>query len=93
MVNASRGKIIRAEPVQKLYEDGRVHHVGTFPELEKEMRTYTQGSTDSPNRMDALVWTISELFMGAANVTDQSAFTPAQDSPDMLAMRRRSLRR
>lgn len=93
MVNASRGKIVRAEPVQKLYEDGRVHHVGTFPELEKEMRTYQQGSTDSPNRMDALVWTISELFMGAANVTDQSAFTPAQDSPDMLAMRRRSLRR
>lgn len=70
LVWASRGKITRAEPVQKLYEDGRIHHVGHFPELEKEYRTYTPPKPgqrqDSPNRMDAAVWAFTDLMVGGA---------------------------
>jgi phage terminase large subunit-like protein len=61
MVTASRGKIVRAEPVSALYEQGRVHHVGAFPDLEDEMTTYTIEESWSPNRLDALVWAITEL--------------------------------
>lgn len=65
LVWASRGKLTRAEPVQKLYEDGRIHHVGpsgVYLALEKEMRTYQPGMP-SPNRMDALVWAMTELML------------------------------
>jgi phage terminase large subunit-like protein len=61
MVVASRGKTIRAEPIAALYEQGRVHHVGSFPELEDEMTTWTQDESWSPNHMDALVWAVAEL--------------------------------
>jgi phage terminase large subunit-like protein len=44
-----------------LYEQGRVHHVGAFPALEDQMCTYVAGMGDSPDRMDALVWAITEL--------------------------------
>ena len=61
-VRASRGKAVRAEPVVALYEQDRVHHVGWFPELESEQTTWEpDGSAWSPNRLDALVWAISEL--------------------------------
>ena len=60
-VRASRGKMTRAEPVSSLYEQNRVHHVGYFRELEEQMCSYTGESTDSPDRMDALVWCISAL--------------------------------
>ena len=62
--NASRGKYARAEPVAALYEQGKVHHVGTFPDLEDQMCTWTpKGPADvSPDRMDALVWAISHLI-------------------------------
>lgn len=64
LVWASRGKHTRAEPVQKLYEDGRVHHVGTFPAMEAEMCTWRPGANaDSPNRMDALVWALTDLML------------------------------
>ena len=63
-VHASRGKIVRAEPVAALYEQGKIHHVGTFPELEDEMCSYVPGlSAKSPNRMDAKVWAITELLL------------------------------
>jgi phage terminase large subunit-like protein len=62
-VHASRGKHTRAEPVSALYEQGRVHHVGSFSELEDQMRTWVQGDSNSPDRMDALVWAITELMM------------------------------
>jgi phage terminase large subunit-like protein len=61
MVVASRGKSIRAEPIAALYEQGRVHHVGSFPELEDEMTTWTPDEPWSPNHMDALVWAVTEL--------------------------------
>ncbi len=59
-VTASRGKYIRAEPVAALYEKGEVHHVGAFPELEDQMCEWLPGD-ESPDRMDALVWAITEL--------------------------------
>lgn len=61
-VRASRGKTTRAEPVSALYEQGRVHHVGMFAELEDQMCTWVQGDK-SPDRMDALVWAITELML------------------------------
>lgn len=62
-VHASRGKTRRAEPVASLYEQGKVHHVGSFPGLEEEMTTYVEGETDwSPNRMDGVVWAVTKLF-------------------------------
>jgi predicted phage terminase large subunit-like protein len=61
-VHASRGKRARAEPVAALYEQGRVSHVGSFPELEDEMCTAPE-TRDSPDRMDALVWAVTELML------------------------------
>jgi len=62
-VRASRGKMVRAEPVAALYEQGRVHHVGFFPKLEDQMCQYTPDSEEkSPDRMDALVWGITEFL-------------------------------
>ena len=64
-VRASHGKIIRAEPAAALYEKGRVHHVGAFPELEEEMTGFAPlTATKSPDRMDALVWALAELTKG-----------------------------
>lgn len=61
-VHASRGKIIRAEPIAALYEQGRVHHVGSFPTMEDQMCDYNPDtSKKSPDRMDALVWALTQL--------------------------------
>ena len=60
-VHASRGKRTRAEPVSVLYEQGRVHHVGVFEELEDQMCQFTANSSKSPDALDALVWAISDL--------------------------------
>ena len=65
-VRASRGKWTRAEPVASLYEQGRVKHVGAFPELEDEMCDFGLGglsSGRSPDRVDALVWALSALML------------------------------
>lgn len=61
-VRASDSKIARAQPVSLLYKQGRVHHIGVFPELEDEMTTFTAESNESPNRLDALVWAMTELM-------------------------------
>jgi hypothetical protein len=68
LVHASRGKLTRAEPVQKLAEDGRLHHAGVFVRLEKELCTWKPGDP-SPNRLDAHVWTFTELMLGAEKRT------------------------
>ena len=60
-VSASRGKMIRAEPIAALYEQHRVHHVGVFGELEDQMCTYIGQRKPSPDRMDALVWALAHL--------------------------------
>lgn len=68
-VTASRGKMIRAEPIAALYEQGRVHHVGSFPDLEDQMCNYDPiSATRSPDRMDALVWALTELMVETGRV-------------------------
>lgn len=63
-VHAARGKATRAEPVVSLYEQGRVHHFGVFAQLEDQMCTWAPAtSADSPDRVDALVWALSELML------------------------------
>lgn len=77
-VHASRGKAIRAEPVSALYEQGKIHHVGTFPKLEDQM-TQWNPLTDakSPDRLDALVWAMTKLMLGEAPVGYQRRRIPA----------------
>ena len=68
-VHATRGKMVRAEPIAALYEQRRVHHIGVFPELEAQMCTYTgDRPKPSPDRLDALVWGITELSKSKGNV-------------------------
>lgn len=68
-VHASRGKMVRAEPVAALYEQGKVHHRGVFPELETQMCTYTgERPKPSPDRLDAMVWGLSELSKSRGEV-------------------------
>lgn len=72
MVRATKGKLVRAEPISAFYEQRRIHHVGpVFHELEEQLTTYT-GARDqkSPDRLDALVW----LFFG---LLIQSTATPS----------------
>lgn len=64
-VTASRGKVVRAEPFSALYEQGKVRHAGRFVELEEELTAFTTHGYvggDSPNRADALIWALAELF-------------------------------
>jgi len=58
---ATRGKQVRAEPVGVVFEQGRGHHVGHFPALEKEWRQWEPGDSESPNRLDAEVWLYTGL--------------------------------
>lgn len=61
LVHATRGKRVRAEPVAALYEQGRVLHRAVFPELEDQLVTWTPDSPSSPDRLDALVWALTDL--------------------------------
>jgi phage terminase large subunit-like protein len=67
-VTASRGKVARAEPIAALYEQGRVHHLGSgFPELEDQMSGFAsnfdrRAAGFSPGRVDALVWALTDLM-------------------------------
>jgi len=67
-VRATRGKILRAEPISALYEQERVHHVGAFSELESQMCSYTGDTNSSPDRLDALVWGLTELSKSKGQV-------------------------
>lgn len=72
-VHATRGKAVRAEPVSALYEQGNVHHVGSFPDLEDEQCQWVPGQTGhSPNRMDSLVWILTKLLV-------KTDYSPASD--------------
>jgi predicted phage terminase large subunit-like protein len=67
-VHASRGKVIRAEPVAALYEQRKVHHVGTFATLEDQLSSFTSDfdrsrAGYSPDRLDALVWALTDLTL------------------------------
>ena len=88
-VRASRGKVTRAEPVSALYQQGRIHHVGVFSELEQQMMEFTSDfdrevAGYSPDRVDALVWAFTNLFVngmageGLYNFYRQSAVKLAE---------------
>ena len=80
MVHATRGKRTRAEPVSALYEQGKVFHVGAFPTLEDQMCSWTPDSA-SPDRLDALVWAVTELMIGAGQPPTVVPFGATQASP------------
>jgi phage terminase large subunit-like protein len=64
LVNATKGKAVRAEPIFGLYEQGRIWHVGEFPQLEAQMVTFNPDAGGaSPDRVDALVWGFTELML------------------------------
>lgn len=82
-VTATRGKAVRAEPVAALYEQGKVRHVGYFRDLEDELSAFsTTGFTgeQSPNRADALIWAITELFPGIVNTRKKEWNKPLKPS-------------
>src|SRR5262249_47612030 len=67
-VHASRGKVVRAQPVAQIYEEGRGHHVGSFAKLEDQMAEFTidfdrDAFGYSPDRVDALVWALTDLLV------------------------------
>lgn len=66
-VRATKGKYTRAEPVAALYEQGKIHHVGNFPDLESQLCEWVPGEK-SPDRMDAEVWAITELMLKAEGI-------------------------
>lgn len=79
-VRASKGKQVRAEPISAMYEQNRIHHVGTFDELETQLTTWTPDQPKSPDRLDALVWAFTELLQhsgAAAYLTALARFCPA----------------
>lgn len=81
-VHASRSKQARAEPVSALYEQGRVHHLGTFPELEDQMTEWAPGTgARSPDRLDALVWALTELMLEQ----DDYQTLVYDDEPEMIS--------
>lgn len=62
LVHASRGKYARAEPIAALYEKHQIHHVGFFNDLEDQLANWVPGAGErSPDRLDALVWGLTEL--------------------------------
>lgn len=86
-VRASRGKSVRAEPISSLCEEGKVRMAGTFTLLEDELCGFTTHGymgTQSPNRADAMIWGMSELFPGILGIRDQK---PAQTNEPAPAPR------
>jgi len=76
MVHASRSKMLRAEPVSALHEQGKIKLVGDFPDLEDELlNATTMGYTGarSPNRLDAFVFAVTELFPGVVKPKQDQA--------------------
>lgn len=67
-VHASRGKRVRAEPVAALYEQGRVTHTTALDDLEDQLCNWTPDSGESPDRLDALVWALTELLVQPVEV-------------------------
>lgn len=82
-VVATRGKLVRAEPVATVFQQGRGHHVGHFELLEKEWRQYVPGVKDSPNRLDAEVW----LYTGLELIGAQSGLQIAPKAAKLYGSR------
>lgn len=79
LVNASRGKVIRAEPIATLYQRNRIKHVGYFPEIEDQGGSfYPDGykGLRSPDRKDAVIWAFTDLFPGLIKQSENTIWTP-----------------
>src|SRR6516164_539762 len=92
-VRASRGKVVRAEPVAALYEQKRCFHVGSFPLLEDQMTSFTsdfdrQSAGYSPDRVDALVWAFTERMV--APVPSYAAYEIARERAEAVIAQRRA---
>jgi phage terminase large subunit-like protein len=77
MVNASKAKQVRFEPISLLYEQGRIHHVGSFPLLETELCAFTPDGYEgdgSPDSADALVWAVTDLMLERRGVSPAEAY-------------------
>jgi phage terminase large subunit-like protein len=72
-VTATRGKLVRAEPIAALSEQYRLHMVGMYEVLEDQMCTYTPDSDLSPDHMDAMVWAVHELMEGQSAIMGLAA--------------------
>jgi phage terminase large subunit-like protein len=85
-VHASRGKLIRAEPVSSLYEQGKVHHVGTFAKLEDQLVQWNPlDGMKSPDRLDALVWGMTELMIDSSGPAGRPPRQPSGTSRSAYA--------
>ena len=71
-VRATRGKRLRAEPIASLYEQRKVFHIEKFPELEHQMCKFTGKSSVGTDRLDALVWALTELFLDSSKPKSRS---------------------
>jgi len=81
-ITAKRGKVLRAEPISALYEQGRVSHVGIFPELEEQMTSWVSDQSDfSPDRIDALVHGFTQLGIGSGGFSDAFFMAVAPPCP------------
>jgi phage terminase large subunit-like protein len=88
MVNASRAKQVRFEPVCLLYEQGRLHHAGTFPLLETELTAFTVDGYEgdgSPDAADALVWAVTDLMLERRGLTPADLYGPPVNGEDAHA--------
>ena len=82
LVSASRGKVVRAEPISALTEDGKIRFAGNFPDLEEELTSMTTNGymgEKSPNRADAFVWAMAELFPGIVRPVNSRVVLTAHD--------------
>jgi len=78
-VNATRAKEVRAEPISALYEQGKIHHVGYYPEIEEQLMAMTQAGytgVKSPDRADALIWACTALFPKMTKKQDDPVIPP-----------------
>jgi phage terminase large subunit-like protein len=80
-VRASRGKLIRAEPIAALYEQRKVIHALQFAELEEQCQTYVPDSSQSsPDRLDALVWALTELMLDSPSIASETTLVATHRS-------------
>jgi phage terminase large subunit-like protein len=88
---AARNKQLRAEPVVAMYERGQVYHWGDLADLEDEMLTWVPGQGDSPNRVDALVWALTDLLTPPGEASVVSARGLRRATPRFPGIRGREL--
>jgi len=93
-VNASRGKIVRAEPISFLYDQNKIHHIGYFPEVEDQMVAMLESGyvgLKSPDRADALVWAFTELYPKLTKKADDKYFVIPKINTSQRTQNRRRM--